>query len=412
MSGNIQAKLNQAMSQLQSFGLDTKSGKCSSGENSEFVNSIFGLVQDGQAAIEANDEQKAQSIKNIVEGLLNMISFASNQTSKANKEVKTNSDAIDKNTASADKKAKEVEAKVKSLVAGIGTNTDNISNAMDIIKDLGDVSLKNVQEEIQKQLDIIDQAKKDLESPEKREDALKTIKTAADAINGFVQNIQNIQTSIEAQNAVVEENVDQISNQITESATAISEGVADIQEYIQNGTALGAQATQITVQGNTDVPVGNAEIKLGEGINSNAVSAIASGGQGAKLIMDGNQRVSAGQTRIKGGAKNLQSLTQSIGKMGQDTSSLADFTNAIGKVGEGIVDLVGQYDALVTPYIEATGSWDVDTINSENTLLQTQVESFEGTQATDIPEQEQTQQKPQNTEFTFETEKMRKAFGI
>ncbi len=402
------------MSQLQSFGLDIKSGKCSSGENSEFVNSIFGLVQNGQTAVEGNDQQKAQAITNIVEGLLGMLNFASNQVSKANKEVKTNAGAIDENASKADKKAKEVEAKVKELVAGIGTNTSNISKAMDVIKELGDVSLKDVQSEIQEQLDIIDQAKKDLEDPEKREEALNTIKTAAGAINGLVQNIQNIQTSIEAQNAVVEENVDLISNQITESATAISEGVTDIQQYIQNGSALGANATQISSQGGVDVPTGNAEIKAGEAINSNAVTAIGSGGQGAKLIMDGNQRVSAGQTRIQGGAKNLQSLTQAIGKMGQDISSLTDFTNAIGKVGEGVVDLVGQYDALVTPYIEATGSWDVDTIISENALLQSQVESFEGTQTTVSTDNQegQAQQNPQAGQFTFETEKMRKAFGI
>ena len=409
MSSDIQAKLNQAMSQLQSFGLNTKSGKCSSGENSEFVNSIFGLVQNGQTAIEGNDQQKAQAITNIVEGLLEILNFASNQVSKANKEVKTNSDAIDKNAASADEKAKEVETIVKELVAGICTNTSNISKAMDVIKELGDVSLKDVQSEIQEQLDRIDQAKKDLEAPGKREEALNTIKTAAGAINGLVQNIQNIQTSIEAKNAVVEENVDLISKQIAESATAISEGVADIQKYIQNGTALGANASQISTQGGIDVPTGNAEITAGE-----AITAIGSGGQGVKLIMDGKQRVSAGQTRIQGGAKNLQSLTQSIGNMRRDISSLADFTNAIGKVGEEVVDLVGQYNALTTPYIEATGSWDVDTIISENALLQSQVESFEGSQTTvNTDNQEgQAQQNPQAGLFTFETKKMRDAFGI
>ena len=413
MSSNIQAKLNQAISQLQSFGLDPQSGKCSSGENSNFVNSIFELVKDGQAAFTANDQNKAQSITDIIEGLLGMISFGCNHVSKANKEVRANSDAIDKNKGEADKKAKEVEAKVKELVAGIGTNTDNISKAIDVIKDLGDVSLKDVQKEIQEQLDLIDQAKKDLENPEKREKALEIIKVASGTINNLVNNIQNIQVSIESQNAIVEENVNQISSKITESATAISDGVTEIQKYIQNGSVIGAKTTEITIQGNGDVPVGNGEIKTGELINSNAYTAIASGGQGAKFIMDGNQRVSAGQERIKGGAKNLGSLLDSIDKMGKDVSSLADFTTAIGKVGEGTVELVGQYDSLVKPYIEATGSWDVDTIIAENTLLQTQVESMEGSQAGNSNNSEESgEQVNQNTKFTFETEKMRKAFGL
>ena len=246
----------------------------------------------------------------------------------------------------------------------------------------------------------------DLNNPEKRDEALETIKTAAGAINTLVSNIRNIQTTIEAQNAVVEQSVNNISDLISESATKISEGVADIQQYIQKGTALGAKSSQITAQGGTDVPVGNGEIKLGEAINSNAFSAIGSGGKGAQYIMDGNQRVSAGRTRIQGGAKNLQSLTASIGKMGQDISSLSEFTNAIGKVGEGAASLAEQYTNAVKPYIEATGTWDVDAIIEANTELQSQVESF-GSQTPADTDTENGEQK----EF-LDTKKFRAAFGI
>ena len=181
---------------------------------------------------------------------------------------------------------------------------------------------------------------------------------------------------------------------------------ADIQQYIQKGTALGAKSSQITAQGGTDVPVGNGEIKLGEAINSNAFSAIGSGGKGAQYIMDGNQRVSAGRTRIQGGAKNLQSLTASIGKMGQDISSLSEFTNAIGKDGEGAASLAEQYTNAVKPYIEATGTWDVDAIIEANTELQSQVKSF-GSQTPADTDTENGEQK----EF-LDTKKFRAAFGI
>lgn len=62
--------------------------------------------------------------------------------------------------------------------------------------------------------------------------------------------------------------------------------------------------------------------------------------------------------------------------MGQDISSLSEFTNAIGKVGEGAASLAEQYTNAVKPYIEATGTWDVDAIIEANTELQSQVESF------------------------------------
>ena len=92
---DLQSILNKAMSQLQSLS----SGSEASGKSSqpEYVNSIFGLVQNGQEALEGNDEQKAKATVNIIEGLLSMVSFSKNQTAQANKEVKNNADDINKN---------------------------------------------------------------------------------------------------------------------------------------------------------------------------------------------------------------------------------------------------------------------------------------------------------------------------
>lgn len=408
---DLQSILNQAMNQLQSLGSGSESlGKTS---QPEYVNSIFGLVQNGQEAVEGNDEQKAKATVNIIEGLLSMISFSQNQTAQANKEVKSNSDNIDKNEKAADQKAQEVQAAIEKITSDISANTINIQDALSKIQELGGNGgdIAKIQEEITAQLDIIDEAKENLKDPNKQEEALETIKTAAETINALVGNIQNMQTTIEAQNTIVENSVNNISDLITESATKISEGVTDIQQYIQKGSTIGAQTGQITAKGSTDVPVGNAEIKAGEALNSNAVTAIGSGGQGAKLILDGNQRVSAGQTRIQGGAKNLQTLTASIGKMGQDISSIRDFTNAIGKVGEGVTSLAEQYTNAVKPYIEATGTWDVDAIIEANTELQAQVQSFDPKAGTKTQLQDNNSKENDQKEF-LDTTKFRAAFGI
>ena len=105
---DLQSILNQALGQLQSVSgnSDVKSGSSSS--QPEYVNSIFGLIQDGQQAVEGNDEQKAKAAINIVEGLLSMLSFSKNQVSKANQEVKNNEDAINKNEQAAAKIAYEL----------------------------------------------------------------------------------------------------------------------------------------------------------------------------------------------------------------------------------------------------------------------------------------------------------------
>lgn len=412
---DLQSILNQALNQLQSVSgnSDIKSGSSSS--QPEYVNSIFGLIQDGQEAIEGNDEQKAKAAINIVEGLLGMISFSKNQVSQANKEIKNNEDAINKNEQAADKKAQEVHEAIEKITSDIATNSTNIQDAIKKIEELGgeNSEIAEIQEQITEQLDIIDEAKKNLNDPEKREEALETISTAAAAINTLVSGIQNMQTTIEEQNAIVEESVNNIAGLIEESATKISEGVADIQQYIQKGSALGAETGKITTQGSTDVPVGNAEIKVGEAMNSNVFSAVGSGGKGVQYIMDGNQRVSAGQTRIQGGAKNLKTLTASIGKMGQDLSSLSEFTNSIGKIGEGVTSLAEQYTASIQPYIEATGTWDIDAIREANDELQSQVEVlYNGSSAEDTKAGSQNAQNNENNEEFLDTRKFRAAFGI
>ena len=179
---DLQSILNKAMSQLQSLS----SGSEASGKSSqpEYVNSIFGLVQNGQEALEGNDEQEAKATVNIIEGLLSMVSFSKNQTAQANKEVKNNADDINKNQAAADKKAQEVQAQIEKITADIAANTTNIQDAISKIQELGGDSgdIAEVQQQITEQLDIIEQAKQDLNNPEKRDEALETIKTAAEAI--------------------------------------------------------------------------------------------------------------------------------------------------------------------------------------------------------------------------------------
>lgn len=351
-----------------------------------------------------NSEQKVNGLKNVLDGLLGAISFSKNQNAQANKEVKKNSDAIDKNEKAAEKKAQEIQASVEKIVSSISDNTASINDALAAIEKLGNNGdFAKIQEQIKEQLDKIDQAKEDLKDPEKRDQALETISAAASVIDGLVANMQDVQGVIAEQNAIVEANINNISELITESTNKITEGIGELQQFIQKGTVIGADSTRLTTQGGIDVPTGNAEVKAGEAINSNVFSAVGSGGQGAKLIIDGNQRISAGGTRIQGGAKNLQSLTASIGKIGGDLSSLAEYTNSIGKIGEGVATLAEQYVNTIQPYIEAAGTWDVDAINEANTELQSQVKTFDEVQKAD----EQNEQ-----EFNYDSSKFRKAFGL
>ena len=399
---DLQSALNKAMSQLGSINSDTSS-KASGSSESAYVNSVWGLDQDDQEIAQGHDEQKKEANAKILDNIMNLISFSKNQNAQANKEVKKNSDAINKNEQAADKKAQEIQQSIEKIVGDISSNTSSINDALAAIEKLGDNGdIAKVQEQIQEQLDRIDQAKEDLKDPDKRDNALETISAAASAIDGLVANIQNIQSVIEEQNAIVEESVNNISGLISDSANKISEGVAELQQYIQKGTALGTDSAQLATQGKIDGLTGKAEVKAGEHM-TNPVTGTVTAAKGIQLINDGNQRISAGGTRRQGGAKNLQSLTASIGKIGGDLSSLAEYTNSIGKIGEGVASLAEQYTNSIQPYIEATGTWDVDAIKEANTELQSQVKAFDRTQNTNNQNRQ---------EFNYDSSKFRKAFGL
>ena len=63
---DLQSILNNAKSQLSSLGVN---GAFSASGN-DYLNSVWGLVQNGESAINGNDQQKAQAITNIVQNLI------------------------------------------------------------------------------------------------------------------------------------------------------------------------------------------------------------------------------------------------------------------------------------------------------------------------------------------------------
>ena len=62
---DLQAAINNVMSQLGSINSDTSS-KASGSSESAYINSVWGLVQDGQGVAQGNDERKAKAITNIL----------------------------------------------------------------------------------------------------------------------------------------------------------------------------------------------------------------------------------------------------------------------------------------------------------------------------------------------------------
>lgn len=394
---NLQTIFQQAMMQLKALNLNADYSAGTKEEKDNFVNSIF---TQAEGMVQSDDKNQEEQVKSILDGLMSLVSIGGNAISGANQKVNKNAQTIDKNDKEAERTAQEIQAKVEGFASSIAANTDNIQNALDIIKELSENNgFEELTKQIEEQLQIIDEAKAKLNDPEERENAIETIQGAVGIINGLIANIPNIQAQIEEQNTIVEQNLNEITNNMSQSAEAITEGAVKIQGLLVKNTSAAGQATQITGEGVTNEGVGTAQVAAGEA---------APFGTGSKLILDGNKRISAGQVEISGGAKNLSKATTSIGSQLNSLEGFSELSSAIGKIGNGAVGLAEQYMSTVQPFIAAVGTWDVDAITEANAQLQTDVASLtsDGTQQVNNTDNQNGQE-----EF-LDTKKFRAAFGI
>ncbi len=353
----IQSTLNQAMSQLGSINGNT--GASVSGNNN-YVNSVWGLVEEGQTAVNGNDEQKGQAIANIVQNLLGMLmSLGTNENSKATKEVKQNEKKATDLDKKADEASQNTQSKINEIVANIADNTTSISKAMETIQELGGDKgqIAEAQAQLEEQLAIIEENKQILNdgvsSPEAKEAALQALLGAASAINGLVESIGEIQKEIEVQNGIVETSSTNVTGLVEESVNQISNGLQALQGFIQDGGVQSVTNTTSSVTGAANKTVGAEATAMGNAANSNIFTSAV----GQKLIRIGSDQTSAGGTRIQGSVNTLSALTKSIGEMGSDLNKIASFANSVGEVGNNFTALVGQYQAQLEPVITATGSW-------------------------------------------------------
>lgn len=404
---NLQTIFQQAMAQLKALNLNADFSAGSKEEKDNFINSIF---TQAEGMVQCGDENQEEQVKSVLDGLLSMVNFSNNHLAKANQKVNKNAQAIDKNDKEATKTAQEIQAKVEGFANSIAVNTDNIQNALEIIKDLSENNgFEELKKQIEEQLKIIDEAKANLNDPNKREEALEAIQGAAGVINGLIANIPNIQAQIEEQNTIVEQNLNEITNNMSQSAEAITEGSVKIQELLVKNTNAAGKAGQITADGGVQTGTGTAEVSTGEAMTSaGAFTFGSSAAQGAKLIRDGNGRVSAGQTEISGGTKNLSNAAKSIGSQLSSLEGFSELSSAIGKIGDGAVGLAEQYMSSVQPFIAAVGTWDVDAIAEANAQLQSDVNALSANGNVNV--NNQTSENGQ--EQFLDTKKLRTAFGI
>lgn len=410
---NAQSILNNAMSMLKQIDAGSSSTG-SAGSSSNYVNSIFTLAQNGMDAIEGNDQQKANSVAKMVQGLMDMLSSIScSETTKANQTNQKNSKKINETEKRNNEVVQETEAKVNEITQSIATSTNQILDAMKEIEKLGGDKglIQSAQTQLEEQLQIIEENKAILngEKDGDKKAALAAIEGASAQITALVGNVQGYQALIEAQNSVVADAVDNISQQITNSTTVIQEGLEKVQGNIANMQQQATVNTQVVADGGVDKAVGKGLEQTGEAMTKTPVTAST----GAQAIVKGNIKSNTGDTKIKGATQNLTKVTASIGQMGSDLTNLANLTNSIGQVGESAIEIVGQYESALEPVITAIGSFA--NIESGNETLTKSIEEYKGQlNETEKPEEDETNENKKepkvnsNIKFNFD----RKVFDV
>lgn len=375
---DLQSILNNAKSQLSSLGVN---GALSSSGNN-YLNSVWGLVQDGQSAIDGNDQQKAQAISSIVQNLMSMImSLGTNENSKATQEVSNNDNNAAKVQQGADKKADEIKAALAEAAKNIDSNSNNISSAIDKIKEIGgQEDVENAKEELDKQVEIIEQNLKivndGVSSPEAKQNALENIKNASAAIGALTEKMsfltKDVQAQIQEQNTIIENATNNLASLFEETATTLQNGTFDLQSFVQKAVQEIGVNTKTSITGAANETVGATATASG-----GATSWVPIFGQTAstKLMQIGADQTAAGATRIAGSVATLSQLTKAIGKIGSDNNEINGLAGNIQGVGNGAIALVGEYQTRLESIITATGSWTQ--VVEANAELQNAISEYE-----------------------------------
>lgn len=410
---NAQSILNNAMSMLKQ--IDTGSSSTgSAGSSSNYANSIFTLTQNGMNAVKGNDQQKANSIAKMVQGLMDMLSSISfNETAQANQTNQKNSKKINELDKKNDVTVQATESKINEITQSIAGSTNQILDAMKEIEKLGGDKglIQTAQTQLEEQLQIIEENKAILNGEKNgdKEVALVAIEGASAKITALVGYVQGYQALIEAQNSVVTDAVDNISQQMTDATTVIQEGLEKVQGNVANMQQQATVNTQVVADGGVDKAVGKGLEKTGEAMTKTPATAST----GAQAIVKGNIKSNTGDTKIQGATQNLTKVTASIGQMGADLTNLANLTNAVGRIGESAIEIVGQYESALEPVITAIGS--LTNIETGNETLTNSIEEYKSQlNETEKPKQDKTieEQKEQNANSNIKFNFDRKVFDI
>lgn len=410
----FKTQLNELKSQIEALqGNGSASGISTSGNSLANVNCLWDIANNANTIVEGSDEQKANAITKIATNIIGMLSgLGRGEAAKANKEATDNTKKVNELDNKAQNSFMNTQMSVDELINQISQNAETITSAIEKIKELGGDKgqIAEAQAQLEEQVKIVEENQKILNNknakPEEKEAALKAITGASEQINTLVETVLAIQEEIQTQNANVENASNNVTSFVSNVSDVITKGTEEIQGFINAGQGLVTKQATTTAQGVTNEVTGKTATAAGEVMSKSVFTAA----KGVQLMMTGSDQSQAGQTRIQNAATNLASLGKSIGEMGSDLGAIANFTNSVGNIAGSVCDLIGEYDATLTPVITATGSWTA--VAEANAQLEEAIKAYSEneTQAPQEGNENKDAQQAGDKEFNFDVNLFRAAF--
>ncbi len=365
-----------------------------------------------------DDSQKVSTITNMAQKVLSIFSdLSTNDEAKAAKDVTKNDKSIDENGKKIEETYSALNDRLQEILEKCDGNKGLIDNALKTIEELGGDKgkIKEKQEELDKQLEIIEENKAKLNDPncEDKKSALAAILGAVGQINTLVQSVQEYQSQIEEQTQVVNNAVQEVQQDAEAMQGIIAEGVEDAQTLTQNVSEKTMETAVEQANGIQKTTLGTAQISAGTAAEANPFTAAT----GARLIASGTSKVGGGKDLMIGAINGFKELAQNSANINSGLENFVNFAQGIGQYSSGIVDLAGAYNSTVEPMITSIGSWEA--VSEANQQLETYVAQYslgvenknqaENT-STNKSDNESLQGQKEYQKFDFDTSIFKQAF--
>lgn len=327
-------QLKSLYSQLDSY----TGGQLGSGNT--YVNSIFGISNEIGNLATGNAQQKASSIQNLVEKVLDLIgNIASNESKTAKTEGDKTSKDVSTLNSKSQKLEENLEIKVSTATEELGTQSESLLKANEKLGETQE-AIKEQEKEIQEKIKEIQAKQQELNSVTDTKDRVRIlgeIQALAIEVQGFAQNIVAQSETVEELSSTVEDATNNITSTTEDLVGEIQVGSEKMAELTQDATNLGKTLSETSVRATENVTNKVALEAAAAASKTNVVTAIGS----VEIEQKAKDQGLAATTRFQNIGVNtqkiaigLQSLTNNANLLGEYTttikSSLDTFSSALG----------------------------------------------------------------------------------